>query len=108
VESALVELHAQLGYRRLSLAWAKAEIVLGLAAAGAGLFLGTWTLARPEVEIAWGLAAGGLVLWVLGGYLALAGHRSHLYRSGNDRTAFLLEEIRRREGQGVKPDEYPR
>jgi hypothetical protein len=89
----LTDLHAALGYRRLNPAWAKLEILLGLLAAGAGLFLGQWTLSRPDADIAWGLAAAGLALFVLGGYLTLAGHRSHLYRSMNDRTAHLAAQI---------------
>jgi hypothetical protein len=92
-EKSLSQLHADLGYRRLNPAWVKLEILLGLLAAGAGLFLGQWTLSRPDADIAWGLAAAGLALFVLGGYLTLAGHRSHLYRSMNDRTAYLAERI---------------
>ncbi|HEV3497695.1 MAG TPA: hypothetical protein VHA34_15225, partial [Actinomycetes bacterium] len=72
-EQALADLHARLGYRRLSPGWAKAEIFLGLLAAGAGLLLGQWGLSRPAADVPWVLAAGGLALFVLGGYLALAG-----------------------------------
>ncbi len=91
---ALDELHAALGYKRLHSAWAKGEIFLGLAAVGGGLLLGVWAVSRP-VEIEWLVALLGLSLFVLGGYLALAGHRSHLYQSNNHLTAFLLGEIRR-------------
>src|SRR5690242_4261060 len=76
-------------------AWAKVEIFLGLAAAGAGLLLGGRTVARPLHEIHWGQVAAGLALFVLGGYLALAGHRSHLYRSNIDTEASLVDEIQR-------------
>jgi hypothetical protein len=79
--------HAALGYKRLSPLWAKLELLGGLTAAGLGLFMGQWSLSRPDAE--WGLAAAGLALFVLGGYLALAGHRSHLYRSLNEGTAYL-------------------
>jgi hypothetical protein len=41
----------------------------------------------------WSLAGGALVLFVLGWYLALAGHRSHLYQSNNELTAYLAEQI---------------
>jgi hypothetical protein len=89
----LDELLAGLGYQPLNRTWAKAELLLGLGAAGVGVLLGVWAVSRPAAD--WGLAAGGLALWVLGAYLALAGHRSHLYQSGNERTAFLLGELRR-------------
>src|SRR5262249_30053314 len=91
---------SRLGYKRLNPVWAKLEILLGLGGAGAGLLLGQWALSRPAHEIEWLLAAGGWALFVLGGYLALAGHRSHLYQSLNQQTAFLAEEIRRSTSQG--------
>jgi hypothetical protein len=86
-DQALAELHQHLGYRRLSRTWAKLEILLGLSAAGIGLFLGQW--ARTESESFWLFTAAGPVLFVLGGYLALAGQRSHLYQSSNDLAAYL-------------------
>ena len=49
------EVHQRLGYRRLSRTWAKLEILLGLLAAGVGLFLGQYALSRPSPE--WELAA---------------------------------------------------
>jgi len=45
------------------------------------------------VQLPWAVAA--LVLFVLGWYLALAGTRTHVYRSLSDLTAYLVEEIRR-------------
>ena len=81
--------------RRFGRAWAKIELFLGLSAAGVGLFLGDWQLARGAVAVDWGLVAAGLALFVLGGYLALAGHRSHLYRSNIELKASLVEEIHR-------------
>jgi hypothetical protein len=81
--------------RRFGGAWAKTEIFLGLAAAGVGLFLGHWLLARPSAELAWGLLSAALALFVLGGYLALAGHRSHLYRSNMQTAASLAAAIHR-------------
>ena len=100
-ERALAELHTGLAYKRLNRTWAKLEIVFGLLAAGAGLLLSDWTISRSAAEAEWTLAAGGLALFVLGGYLALAGHRSHLYQSGNERTAYLAELIRSMNEKGT-------
>jgi hypothetical protein len=86
-------LHAKLGYKPLNHMWAKLEILLGLAAAGAGLLLGDWTLAREMNDLGWLFAAAALALFMLGGYLALAGSRSHLYQSNNELTAYLAAEI---------------
>jgi hypothetical protein len=95
------EVHQRLGYRRLNTAWAKLEILFGLLAAGLGLFLGFFALAQPSTL--WQLAAGGLALFVLGGYLALAGNRSHLYQSSNDRAVLLIEEMRQLHAKGPTP-----
>lgn len=100
-ERLLDEVHRRLGYRRLSRAWAKLEILLGLLAAGLGLFLGFFALAQPSAV--WELAGGGLALFVLGSYLALAGNRSHLYQSSNDRVALLFEEMRQLHAKGPTP-----
>jgi hypothetical protein len=87
-QPALDRLHADLGLKRLNPLWAKLEIVLGLAAAGGGLpFL---VVSADAATI-----AGGIALFVLGGYLAMAGHRSHLYQSNNLLTAYLADEIRK-------------
>ena len=96
---ALDDLHAHLGYKPLSPTWAKLEIFFGLAAAGIGLFLGDWAVARAA-DTLWVTAAGALALFVLGSYLALAGHRSHLYQSANDLTAFLAERIANSKDKG--------
>ena len=89
----IADLHAKLGYKPLNRTWAKLEILLGLAAAGAGLLLGDWTLAREMNNLGWQFAAAALALFVLGGYLALAGRRSHLYQSSNELTAHLAATI---------------
>jgi hypothetical protein len=81
--------------RRFGGAWAKIEIFLGLTAAGVGLFLGVWLLARSRVDLDWPLLAAALALFVLGGSLALAGHRSHLYRSNMQSAASLAAAIHR-------------
>jgi hypothetical protein len=91
------DLSMRLGYRPLNRTWAKVEILLGLAAAGAGLLLGQWAVVQG-VKIEWGLLVGSLALFVLGWYLALAGHRSHLYQSSNELRAYLVEEIHRLKG----------
>jgi hypothetical protein len=95
----LTRLHAALEYKRLSRAWAKVEILFGLLATGIGLLLGTWAVSRgPDVE--WAFAGAGLGLFTLGGYLALAGHRSHRYQSNNELAAYLVEELPRPIDQG--------
>jgi hypothetical protein len=95
------EVRQRLHRRPLNRAWAKGEIVLGLLAAGAGMMLGQFGLAQPSPE--WALAVAGLALFVLGGYLALAGNRSHLYQSSNDRVALLIEEMRQLHAKGPTP-----
>jgi hypothetical protein len=92
-DRALSHLRETLGHKPLARPWAKAEILLGLLAAGLGILLGDWAFGRAG-ESPWPLAAAGLLLFVLGGYLALAGHRSHLYQSNNELAAYLAEEIR--------------
>jgi hypothetical protein len=88
----LDKLHAACRFKRLNPLWAKAEIVLGLLAVGLGSLLGGWAVRSADVEF---VAAGcGLALFVLGGYLALAGHRSHLYQSHTRLTAYLAGQTR--------------
>jgi hypothetical protein len=53
-----------------------------------------YAIAFEPQEASWLQAAAGLILFVLGGYLALAGHRSHLYQSSNELTAYLAELVR--------------
>jgi hypothetical protein len=93
----LERLQRDLGLKRLSHGWAKVEILVGLIGATVGLFGGI-RLAVQEIGTgsepvwtAW-LSLGALV--VLGTYLALAGHRSHLYQSNNQLTAYLAELVR--------------
>ena len=94
-DRAVQQLHADLGLKRLNRVWAKGEILLGLTAAGIGLLLGGWAVNQPSVSTLHAL--GGLLLFVLGGYLTLAGNRSHLYQSNNELVAYLAELIRRPE-----------
>src|SRR5262245_24611962 len=74
--------------------WAKLEILLGLLGVGAGFVLGTQSAHRPEAEVPPWSWLGPILLIILGGYLALAGHRSHLYQSNNCLTAYLAGLIR--------------
>ena len=83
----LDRLHTATGFKRLNPAWAKAEILFGLVAAGAGLLLEVRAAKSDDIHI--GLAAWGLALFILGSYLTLAGHRSHLYQSQNRLAAYL-------------------
>jgi hypothetical protein len=88
----LAELHRRIGYKPLNRRWAKLEILFGLGAAGAGLLLLELFVRTANDQPL--VAAAGIVLFVLGGYLALAGHRSHLYQSNNELIAYLLSELR--------------
>lgn len=99
----LADLYAAAGLKPLNKLWAKIEILLGLGCVVLGLVFGIASIlgsrrnAFPRLDETadplWFVAS--LVLFVLGGYLTLAGHRSHLYQSNNTLTAVLLEEIRK-------------
>jgi hypothetical protein len=80
----LARVHAALGRPPARLTWAKLELLLGLTAAGIGL-----TLAPASPLLA-------VPLFALGGYLALAGHRSHLYDAMSRQTAATWRELERR------------
>jgi hypothetical protein len=71
--------YAALGRKQPSLVWAKLEILLGLGAVSAGL----WLLRD--------LALFGAPLVVFGGYLTLAGHRTHLYDAMTRQLALLRD-----------------
>lgn len=88
-----------LGYQRLSPHWAKAEIVLGLTAAGVGLFLDR-LLGQPTGITPAAQTLGQLALFILGGYLTLAGQRSHVYQSLNQQTTALLQQLRTSQPHG--------
>src|SRR4051812_34485692 len=95
------EIRHRLGYRHLNRVWAKAEIFLGLFAAGLGLFLGVPSLSQSP--FVWQQFVAGLALFVLGGYLAMAGHRSHLYQAESRHLALLIEEMRQLHSKGSTP-----
>jgi hypothetical protein len=90
-EEGLNRLYSELQLKRLSPLWAKLEIALGLLATGTGIAL----LAAGTDAVS---VAAGLSLFVLGGYLALAGHRSHLYQSNDILTEYLADQIRTLKG----------
>src|SRR5690242_13375631 len=60
-ERALSQLREALGHQRLTRPRAKAEILLGLLAAGLGIFLGEWAFGRAGDD-SWLLAAARLLL----------------------------------------------
>ncbi len=97
-ETPLARLHRELGLKPLYAWWAKVEILVGLVAVACGMF-GGMRLPSLEPQIREHVAYdamwyGMAALVVLGGYLALAGHRSLLYQSNNRLTAHLAELIR--------------
>lgn len=81
------------GLGRLSPVRAKLEILIGLAAAAVGILCGVRGVLELAAE-AWWLIAAGVLLQTLGGYLALAGHRSHRYQSQNKLAAYLAAQVR--------------
>ena len=98
----LARLHEAAGWKssRYWRLWARLEILLGLTATGVGLFLGIgYRTGSSLVENPAGLLAS-LLLFVLGGYLAMAGHRSHLYQSNNRLVAYLAAVIRSQHPSG--------
>jgi hypothetical protein len=79
----------------LNQSWAKLEILGGLLAVGLGnLAMVFWCVQERGSSSLSYLAFLGIGLFVLGGYLTLAGHRSHGYQSQNNQTAYLLEQLR--------------
>lgn len=92
MHDAIEQLRVDLGHRKLNKLWAKIEIMLGLLASGAGLLLGVWSVTQNPTESL--MACSGLLLFTLGSYLAMAGHRSHLYQSNNQLAAYLAALIR--------------
>jgi hypothetical protein len=95
-ETSLAELHSAFGMEKLNPVWAKMEIFLGLAAAAAGLMVAIRVLSSASVEIDWVRIIVSMALMVFGVYLAMAGHRSHLYQSNNKLTAYLADRISKR------------
>jgi hypothetical protein len=92
-QEALQALRDDLGYQPLTRIWAKVEILAGLLVAAFGLFLGDEAVKTQTIVFPWISLLPGLLLFTLGGYLALAGHRSHLYQSNNELIAYLVSAI---------------
>lgn len=87
----------------LNLGFAKFEILLGLIALAIGQVLILWAV-RQTID--WGFLIGGVMLFSMGGYLAMAGHRSHLYQSANDQTAYLLHKYRMNKSSSNSGEEH--
>lgn len=97
-DDSLERLRRDLGLKPLSSIWAKMEICLGLIGVATGVFGGLRLAgyeARTGLDAFWTAWVGMAALVVLGGYLTLAGHRSHLYQSNNRLAAYLAELIRK-------------
>ena len=94
MDDPLDRLHRDLRLKRLNPLWAKAEILIGLFAVACGLVGGMKLAVRPDAEVPDWAWLGPILLVTFGGYLALAGHRSHLYQSNNRLAAHLAELIR--------------
>ena len=89
VDQELERLHVDLNWKRLSKFWAKLEIMLGLAGFVGGLLIAE----VPDMINSLNpgpVVLGGAILATLGGYLALAGHRSHLYQSHVKLAAWIV------------------
>ncbi len=86
--------YEELGLARLSPAWAKAEILLGLAAVSAGHLCGIYAIVHLSGQTFWTMLVASLLLQTVGGYLALAGHRSHVYQSQNKLVVWLATHVR--------------
>ena len=78
--------------KRLSPVWAKLEIVICLTVAAIGQLIAIREVVTQPDPITAPTAAG-VVLFVLGLYLAMAGHRSHLYQSNNRLAAYLIAKM---------------
>jgi hypothetical protein len=93
-EDPLARLHRDLGLKPLNPLWAKAEILIGLFVVATGLVVGMRLATDPAAAASEWIWLGPVLLITLGGYLALAGHRSHLYQSNNRLAAYLADLIR--------------
>lgn len=96
IDEAWQEIRQDLGYTQLNKIWARIEVFFGLFAMALGI---AW-IVNENQWIAFSPFNGtGIALFILGGYLALAGHRSHIYQSMNQQTAYLLTKLRHNNNQ---------
>lgn len=106
IDASLDQLYRDAGFRPLSHWWGRAEMVIGLTAMALGAFgmilVSTEVLRQTAMDVSrkeefrfpTGPVVGCVLLFVLGGYFALAGHRRHLYESGDRLAAYLADVIR--------------
>jgi hypothetical protein len=87
----------ELGLKRLNPAWAKTEIFVGLAVVSAGHLVGVYSIVHGRGLTFWTMMTVSLLCQSLGGYLALAGHRSHVYQSQNKLMIWLAARLSRRD-----------
>jgi hypothetical protein len=102
-KASLDRLHRALGHKQLSRCWAKCEVLLGLLAAGIGLSLIASDAWQVLLDVPVYRTAIGILLFVFGGYLAMAGHRSHLYQSNNELASYLADLIEQRRSVSASP-----
>ncbi|HEX8324532.1 MAG TPA: hypothetical protein VF595_11545 [Tepidisphaeraceae bacterium] len=81
------ELEADLGFKALSPVWAKLEIFGGLACVWLSFRIDQVAALPPDSVL---VVLASLGLFVLGGYLAMAGSRSHMYQSNNRLAAYVI------------------
>ncbi len=88
----LQQLHRDLGFKLLNPVWAKLEILLGLAAFAIGNIVSIRSaIANPILDGS--LVVFGVLLVIFGGYLAMAGHRSHIYQSNNKLAVWIFARV---------------
>ncbi|HJZ60323.1 MAG TPA: hypothetical protein VKE74_35595 [Gemmataceae bacterium] len=110
----LAQLYRDLGFKRLSHWWGRGEMFLGLLCMAASVFAMLYLAVELLLfNIRKGEAGDGIltvpmiaatILFALGGYLALAGHRRHLYESNDRLTAYLAGLLR---SQTARPAATP-
>ncbi len=107
MNATLRRLHEGTGFGQLGPVSAKLEIFFGLFAAALGVVFAAASIPGPTFRDSclWGAAC--VALMVLGGFLAMAGHRSHLYQSQNRLTAYLAQLIAERDAARDTDGEQP-
>jgi hypothetical protein len=105
-DASLNRLYDDLGFQPLSHWWGRVEMVLGLFGMAAGTFgmilisteilrqTAYQPLVKEDFSFPYLPMIGSFMLFILGGYLTLAGHRRHVYESADRLTAYLADMIR--------------